>query len=93
MSEWESIETAPRKGERVLIYSKPDIYIAIWKKLYSNSYNTKYVWMIHEDGNPYSEFYLECREVTHWIPLPEKPQVTLKQESDCNPELLTKTED
>jgi hypothetical protein len=78
MSEWQPIETAPRNGERIMIYSSCKVEIAKWGG-YPNLWGIKdehgyvpdiWIGWIGDDANYDSEFY----PPKYWMPLPKMPQ-------------------
>lgn len=77
MNEWQPIETAPRDGSRVLVWSKH----YIWNGVY-----TAY-WGRNGELNPFSWIGGHCRvshidHPTHWMPLPEPPSLEPSQEQE-----------
>lgn len=69
MSEWRDISTAPRDGTPILIgCSKPGFYPrSCWWSDYFDS------WVVREDEG--SATYLHSEYVTHWMPLPDPPDI------------------
>ena len=82
--EWQSIDTAPKDGTKVLVYDqesaglsgRPGIGIAWW---HSHRYHDKY----RESWCPQESWCSQgCRDdveiyhPTHWMPLPEAPEET-----------------
>jgi hypothetical protein len=60
VSEWQPIDTAPKDGDRILIFGKWDgVVSARW---IGEPHN---IWLI-EPGSV-------ARDPTHWMPLPEPP--------------------
>jgi hypothetical protein len=72
MIAWQPIETAPKDGTRILIYSH-GAYVAHWEpEACFYQFEKKPGWQIFdcEDG-----FYSCATDTaTHWMPLPEKPE-------------------
>jgi hypothetical protein len=76
MSEWQPIETAPKDGTKVLVYSEHDrdevgLHIAAYC-MSGERLPREAMWRVawdHTplDGNPFAE-------PTHWQPLPPEPQ-------------------
>jgi hypothetical protein len=58
MSEWKSIETAPRNGSDMLLWDGTLIRLGFWD---GNRFS---IW----PGRA------ECKFPTHWMPLPEPPK-------------------
>ena len=59
MSEWQPIETAPRDGKLIVVYTKGIIDIAFWN-------GPLEYWATFA-------FY-QSKRPTHWMPLPEPPE-------------------
>lgn len=79
---WQPIETAPKDGTRILVwsdelYQKP--YIA-WYGEDSGFHELPpgYEWLTGDgDSNSYGYYYTPCKP-THWMPLPDAPYVGRK---------------
>ena len=67
MTEWQPMETAPRDGTHVLVYSESH---GIQKSHYDDFFKR---WMIYQTAEYDNEFG-ELEGVTHWQPLPEPPK-------------------
>lgn len=79
MSEWQPIETAPKDGAWVLLYSPdererergdPAVQVGCWG---SSGYNRNNHWVYGPEGHEHAHrhgFY----GATHWMPLPEPPK-------------------
>lgn len=73
--EWRPIETAPRDGTHILMYSAdamlPRMFLAFW-----SLYPSEYMQANGIDGE--WSYTWEAQEVevepTHWMPLPEPPK-------------------
>lgn len=65
MSEWQPIETAPKRG-RFLAVVGDLVRIVAWGK---TSHVTMYGWCLADQG---AEDFDLC-EPTHWMPLPQPP--------------------
>ena len=61
-STWQPIETAPKDGRRFLCIWLNQVEIATWQSEVSN-------WQQWPDGD-----FDIGGELTHWMPLPEKPE-------------------
>ena len=74
MSEWQSIETAPRDGKNILValHFKNGKYwgldIIWWNERWNEWESAGYDWRYADDDD---------ERITHWMPLPEPP--TLKE--------------
>jgi hypothetical protein len=69
--EWQTIETAPKDGTRILLFDGADMYVAAWEDS-SMSINETKNWVyavVSTDWNYYEVVY----NPTHWMPLPEFP--------------------
>lgn len=74
MSEWQPIETAPKDGTRLLIYSPENVAVAHWEEWEQLDYGG---WLILEKET--SHGIIECSCIyyaTHWMPLPKPPQAS-----------------
>ncbi len=60
MEMWQSIETAPRDGSPVLVYSAPHYAVAVWES--GHWYDA-----VCSDGLPALD------HATHWMTLPSSP--------------------
>lgn len=67
---WRPIETAP-KDKRVLVWSGQELYAARWAK---NPYTNDEAWIVAEWGEDGDQALVRP---THWMPLPEPPNVCL----------------
>lgn len=73
---WQPIETAPKDGERVLLYSdgkngsKQAIQTASWQQI--NWHRDGGFW---EESHCYDDGFCVALNFTHWMPLPPPPQV------------------
>lgn len=68
--EWQPIETAPKDGTRVLVWS-PQMgcsYVASWAV--SEPFGHEPTWSTDSEGPGYSSEIPDC---THWMPLPKPP--------------------
>lgn len=70
MSEWQSIETAPKDGTRILAYG------VIGLEQNAGISTVKWDWPgeWHADPCEASEYSPEKCSLTHWMPLPEPPK-------------------
>lgn len=64
MNAWQTIDSAPKDGTRVLVFR------AKWAE------NMFVAWFNTETGDwaPLLSPYIGLRDVTHWMPLPEPPK-------------------
>jgi len=60
MSEWINVETALK--EEGLVYDGENVYHVVWCD-------------IHKEWVDWSEQYEQIQGVTHWMPLPNPPEV------------------
>ena len=69
MSEWQPIETAPKDGTEVFLWTeeKPNIVVAYW-----DTYEGSGWWRFSE--SVLSDIAGEVENATHWMPLPEPPK-------------------
>lgn len=63
MTEWQSIETAPKDGSAILLYGGPLQVVGSWKEFVGG----RGAWFGFYDGEPCIE------NPTHWMPLPAPP--------------------
>ena len=73
MSEWQPIETAPKDGTWVLLYSpdnEPSVATCCWESLNYN-WAPQWVWGSKQRADFRGGFY----GATHWMPLPEPPRL------------------
>lgn len=82
---WYPIESAPRDGTSILVYTESDGIFEAWfevpKKEYLHDWGFEYsgsVWVCLDDK---FRVIAECNEngyhdypITHWMPLPNKPE-------------------
>lgn len=74
MSEWQSIEAAPRDGSEFLGYHKGhDGYTGDWFALVEYSGDPEWPWADYEGKHP--EAFL-----THWMPLPTPPKDVMQDQ-------------
>lgn len=80
MSEWQSIETAPKDGTHILIYGvadqspwEPLVYVVKWD-LWPDGVNGQW---LEAAGDGFYTF-----EATHWMPLPTPPALTQGARND-----------
>ena len=68
---WQPIETAPKDGTRILAYGKHglDVDEQKWATVVWQDYSKGFVC----DPNEATEYDPEVSNITHWMPLPEKP--------------------
>lgn len=66
--EWQSIETAPENGAKILVYTKGGVCQVYWGGEYKPYWNTS----VCEGEQGYAA-YLRF-DPTHWMPLPESPK-------------------
>lgn len=76
MSKWKPIKSAPRTGERILLYcdfeeSGREILIGGFKEDGHVGPKGKFCWKVPNDGGAVAA---DC--VTHWMPLPKAPEIT-----------------
>jgi hypothetical protein len=64
MSQWQLIETAPKDGTEVLLYSH---YL---RQMFIGGYVRRGAWKLFGHRDLYET------EPTHWMPLPAPPEVT-----------------
>lgn len=84
--EWQSIETAPKDGARIIVFTngsyyhgkhdkdEPEVMEAYWFEGWYND-NTKSGWMPANCDEEYGALY----EATHWMPLPKPPVTETKE--------------
>jgi len=75
MSEWRTIDTAPKDGTRVLVCTNGQIAIAWWNER-PNVWNEPAVpcWTEFEPEDYFYAVHLTDEFApTHWMPLPEPP--------------------
>ena len=72
MTDWQPIETAPKDGTRILAYGKHglDVDEQKWATVVWQDYSKGFVC----DPNEATEYDPEVSNITHWMPLPEKPK-------------------
>jgi hypothetical protein len=68
--QWQPIETAPKNGTDVLVFASGSIYTAYWNMEYN-------AWMAHNTKNGLPSFISLKYGVTHWMPLPDTPEIEL----------------
>lgn len=72
---WQPIETAPRDGTWILLFSPADdyhpnrMYVATWGAI---NYNWEPQWTFGPEGNEHA-FRTGVYGATHWQPLPPPP--------------------
>jgi len=74
-NDWQPIETAPKDGTRILIWSHYAI-IAWWVTDYTNTRDDEHfdgVWLVYQGDDPWYDEYLNLGAPTHWTPLPSAP--------------------
>ena len=65
---WKDIETAPKDGTRVLVFSGDWIAIAYWK-------SDAQIWCVWDCEDYFPSVHLVGDDApTHWMPLPEPPK-------------------
>ena len=77
MSEWQPIDTAPKDGEDILVYSYPDIVSAHWETDVGD--DGEPYWALDDGHTRYYALRRHMHEPTHWMPLPTPP-ATAKDE-------------
>ena len=71
MSEWETIETAPKEGTKILAVNSSQISVVHWHTDYPWSEGC---WMIAEGTtSDYIQEVITLHNPTHWMPLPKIP--------------------
>lgn len=72
MSDWQPIETAPKDGTCILVWSAEPGYECVelvsWAE--DEPFGTAKTWATQSEGPGYSH---EVESVTHWMPLPAPP--------------------
>lgn len=76
--EWQPIETAPRDGTYIILYSPKEISICAWKlwnKARLKYEEDQYTWLRYY-GNSIFYYFWDEKSIkpTHWMPLPEPPK-------------------
>lgn len=66
MSEWRSIETAPRDGTRVIVLHEGRAFIAFWGAKFARGQSEVIGWM--------SDYKVCQYRPTMWQPLPDPPE-------------------
>jgi hypothetical protein len=86
--DWQPIETAPKDGTRVLVWGEPSghegedehrVVSAWWGRLVAGQQEDENGegWRFCSfDGGYYGEVY----DATHWMPLPEPPEINAEKE-------------
>ena len=73
MNSWQSIETAPKTGARLLILEKGKyLHISSWATFYSPFYRS-YVEGWWTSSDPERAHVTLADDATHWMPLPDLP--------------------
>jgi len=74
--QWQSIETAPRDGTRILVFCKDHIYIAYWNinACVWNDCDIRQCWTVYDVDDFYYSIHLTNPTPTYWMPLPEPPK-------------------
>lgn len=87
MGDWQPIETAPKDGTVILVYSENQIVTASWSKYtggpgVSSDKEQPRNWCVHANGNQLLDegwdsgagWFMEVNPPpTHWMSLPEPP--------------------
>lgn len=74
VSPWQPIETAPKNGQIIDIWCRvPEIHGESYDRIADCWYSAGRWWGYDENGNDICR--LKMNSVTHWMPLPEPPEV------------------
>lgn len=75
--QWQPIESAPKDGTRILVYFKQHGWIScFWGAPEHSSDQTPYIWCIDDfKHGPYAVRGYSDGDDTHWMPLPDAPEV------------------
>jgi hypothetical protein len=76
-ADWMPIDTAPRDGTRIMLYTPPSyVCLAVWRDKAAFARNeTGSGWEVwNNDDDSWYSFSLEPEEPTHWMPIPTPPQ-------------------
>jgi len=67
MTEWQTIDSAPKDGTEILVFNSlyKEMFVALW-------HDESWQYAVGIDSKP---IILTTRETTHWMPLPEPPDV------------------
>ena len=77
MTKWQPIETAPKDGTKILLYSKTLPYytnhmaVGFWNEIPNSEY---YVGWASGMSRGFVDADEEITQVTHWMPLPNPPK-------------------
>ena len=75
---WQPIETSPHDGSHILVYADGGMYVVRWTDPDECDYGKRHLskfanW--HVDDNKHGPYSLRGPEPTHWMPLPEPPEM------------------
>lgn len=70
---WQPIESAPKDGTVLILYSSQGMEMGSWKK--DENYRDQPAKWFSEEGDDWSTGYYYCpMDPTHWMPLPAPPK-------------------
>lgn len=75
LREWQPIETAPKDGTAILVYTGSGWYVTAW--LQGDDTDAGIDWW-YVDDNKHGPYPLRGNSPTHWMPLPNPP-ATIEQ--------------
>lgn len=73
MNDWQTIDSAPKDGTRVILSNTHGIWMAEYRPVYGSGYRPENPWwnvMLNCDHIPKDVRYAKA---THWMPLPLPP--------------------
>ena len=73
MSEWRSIESAPKDGSRVIVWNGAPFFVTWQHECQFERFETRPGWSVFECEDSFYSWGFEPDEPTHWMPLPESP--------------------